>query len=294
MADEGRQTCRRSEQGIQLDAGVVTHALQRVHHFFAAHIAGRSGRIGATAQTAQRRIELPRARIDRGQHVAQAHAARVMEMQREFQLRPALNRLRGELGDLGGIGHARGVAQRDALHTQIGKALHEAEHLRIRDLALHRATEHAGQRNIHRHLRLLRQRDDLRERSKRLLAGHAQVGEVVRLADRHHQIELVRAGIDRPLCAAHIRHQCGVDHAGHTLDFTHHDFCVAQCRDRGGRCEGRDLDLGQPRERQRIHQRDFVFRGNELLLHLQAIARPDLAHANARVGSIPNRCSGTH
>ena len=69
---------------------------------------------------------------------------------------------------------------------------------------------------------------------------------------------------------------------------------VAQCRDRGGRCEGRDLDLGQPRERQRIHQRDFVFRGNELLLHLQAIARPDLAHANARVGTIPNRCCGTH
>ncbi len=77
---------------------------------------------------------------------------------------------------------------------------------------------------------LARQRDHLRQLREGLLARHAQVGEVVALAGRHDEVELVDVAVERALGAAQVGHQRGVDHAGAAHDAHHHFLAVAQRR----------------------------------------------------------------
>jgi len=269
-----------------------------MHDLLGAGIARSPWRVRAAAQAAYRSVEAVRARGYGGQHIGQCHAARVVEMQGQTQRGPARLESPGHLMHLAGIGHARGIAQRDALHAQVGKALHPGQHLGLRHIALHGAAEAAGQRDIDRHTGLLRRGNHLPQGSERLTALHAQIAEVVRLADRHDQIELVRARLDGALGAAHIGHQCRVDGTGSARYLAHHDLAVAQCRNRRGRDKGRDFDLGQTRLGQRIDQGDLVIGGHKSLLHLQTVARADFIHEDAATRTVPDRgtgcCCGAH
>ena len=100
------------------------------------------GRIGTAAQATQRRVKPVSPRVDGGKHIGQPHAARVVEMQGELHPRPARACCHREPVHLRGVGHARGVAQRDAAHAHIHKTLHPAEHISLGHIAFHGAAEH--------------------------------------------------------------------------------------------------------------------------------------------------------
>ncbi|MNT76978.1 hypothetical protein D3C72_2160450 [compost metagenome] len=112
-------------------------------------------------------------------------------MQRELHTRPARPRRCRELVHLRGVGHAGGVAQRDAKHAHVHKTLYPAEHIGLRHIAFHGAAKHTRQRYVDGHLGTLRHGHHLRQRRKRLLLRHAQVGQVVCGADRHDEVEFV-------------------------------------------------------------------------------------------------------
>ena len=70
VTDQHGQALRELDQALQVDTGVVAHQFERVHDLFAADIAGRAGRIGATAEAAERRIETVGAGVDRASTLA--------------------------------------------------------------------------------------------------------------------------------------------------------------------------------------------------------------------------------
>ena len=186
------------------------------------------------------------------------------------------------------VGHARGVAQGDALHTQIRKALHPAQHFGLRHIALHGAAKAARQRDVDGRCRLLRHSDDLFERFKRLTALHAQIAEVMRLADGHHQVQLIGMRINGALRAAHIGYQRRIDGARLALDLTHHNLAIAQRGDGLWRDKSRHFNLGQPSLRQRIDQRNLVLSRYKCGLHLQAITRADFVDIDTATRTIPD------
>ncbi len=122
-----------------------------MHDFLAAYVAAGARRIRTSTDPSQRRVEPVSSRIDGSQHIGEAHAARVMEVQREFDAWPPFDELRREPCDLLRVGHPRRVAQRDALRAGlIDEALRPREHGGLGNIAFHRASECAGQRNIDR------------------------------------------------------------------------------------------------------------------------------------------------
>src|SRR6266568_8475622 len=90
MPDDLLQAMRSLEHPIEIDARVVAHALQHVHDVLGADIAGRARREGAAAQPTEATFETHDASRETGENVCQTHAARVVKMQRQREVRKAL------------------------------------------------------------------------------------------------------------------------------------------------------------------------------------------------------------
>ncbi|MNT09138.1 hypothetical protein D3C72_1439080 [compost metagenome] len=198
-----------------------------------------------------------------------------MEVQRQLEPGELLARGGAQRGDLRREGHAGGVAQRHPVYAQVREALHPAEHLFQRHVALHRAAHRRRQRDIDGGRRFPHHADHVRQLRQRLLARHAQVGAVVAFAHRHDQVDLVDLARQRAFGAAHIGHQHRVDHAFSSRDAMHDGFGVAQRRDRFGRGEGRHLDLGVAACAQVVDQGDLVVGVDKLRLVLEAVPGGD-------------------
>ena len=199
-----------------------------------------------------------------------------MKVAAEFKLGMGADGRLGNCPHLARIGHAGGVAQRDAGNRLLRKAMNPVHQLVGVDVAFHRATKHTGQRHIDRHVGGPGPRDDTAQLSEGLLAGHTQIGQVVRLAHRHHQIELIDHGFQRSLGAANIGHQRRIDDIRVAANLLHHRFGIAQHRNGFGRCERGHLNALIASRAQAIEQGDLVFGGNELALHPKAVAGRDL------------------
>jgi hypothetical protein len=91
VADERGQPPRGVEHARQVDAGVVAHQFQRMHDLLAAHVAGGARRIGAAADAAERCVEAVARRRRCPPARSPAHAARVVEVQRQLGAGPALH-----------------------------------------------------------------------------------------------------------------------------------------------------------------------------------------------------------
>ena len=192
-----------------------------------------------------------------------------MEVQGQLGGRPAFAEGPRQRDHLAGIGHAGGVAQGDPVRSQpVDEARAPVEHGGDRHVAFHRAAERAREQHVDHRLRLAGKRAHVRQCRERLRACHAQVGQVVCFARRHHKVELVGVGIDCAFGAAHVRHERAVDHARLAVDLAQHDLAVAQCGNRLGRHEGGDLDLRHTCLRELVHQRDLAVGRYERLFAL--------------------------
>ena len=273
MLDQRFELTRGRDQAVEIHPGLVAHALQHVHDILGRDVARRTRRIGAAADAAQRHVERPDARIDSRDGVDEAHRSRVVKMSGHLQTRIALDRALAQRVDLRGIRHASGVAQRDAAHAESGETGDPVEHdLRI-DVAFHRAAERTRQRHIHRHVCALCEVDHVGELPERLLARHSQVRQVVCLAARHHEIELVDLRGNRALGPFHVRDQRGVDDARLAPDPLHHIGTVGERRNRFRRRERRHLDLRVAEIAESVDQSHLVRGRNEPLFHLEPVAR---------------------
>src|ERR1700719_271813 len=83
VSDDFAQAPRGREQGVEVDSGVVAHALQHVHQIFGADISRRSRRERASAQSAETTLVMRHARGEPREDIRQAHATRIVEVQRE-------------------------------------------------------------------------------------------------------------------------------------------------------------------------------------------------------------------
>jgi hypothetical protein len=176
--------------------------------------------------------------------------------------------------------HAGGVADGQAAHAQLCKALGPAQHLGLGHIAFHRASETAGQRHVHGHA-TFGHADDLVQAGKALVARHAQVGQVVRFRSRHDQVQLVGARLQCTLGATHVGHQHGGLDAGHAADAAHHLFGVAQHRYRLGGGEGRDLYLGVATGAELVDQGHLGIGRHEGGFVLEAVACNDFIEVDA-------------
>nr|GFB37303.1 hypothetical protein [Tanacetum cinerariifolium] len=213
-AAQRRQAARQIEQHRQIDAGLDAHLVAQVHQILGADIARCSRRERASSQPAKGRIEASRAGLIRRQHVAQPQPARVVKMQGQRRRRYTTQHALHQGKDLTRVGHAGGVGQRHAMHAQRQISVDDLQHAVFINAALEGATERSRNGTVQAQRRARSQRRHLGERGQRLLAAHAHVRQVVRLAGRHHQVQLIGARLYRPLRAPQIGDQRDVGHAG--------------------------------------------------------------------------------
>ena len=154
VADDRRHAARPTQQRFEVDARLVPHRLEHVHEILGAHVAARTGRERTPSQAAQRRVEAIDAGPKGGERVGQAHRPRVVKVGREDDVRPASLDGRAQRLHLRRIGHAGGVAQRDARDAGVVHALHELDDPRGGNLTLEGASEGGRQRRVHRGMAL--------------------------------------------------------------------------------------------------------------------------------------------
>src|SRR5262245_16487174 len=76
VADQRRREARAVDQAIQIDAGAHAHPLQHVDDVLGGDVAGRAGRVGATAEAAQRGVDGGDAHLDGDQDVGRSEERR--------------------------------------------------------------------------------------------------------------------------------------------------------------------------------------------------------------------------
>ena len=83
----------RREQPAQVHSRLPTAAVQRIDKVFSRQVTTRPRRIRAATETTARGIKGPYPCVERGEHVGQRSASRVVEMQRDLLKRDAFCRL---------------------------------------------------------------------------------------------------------------------------------------------------------------------------------------------------------
>ncbi len=191
-------------------------------------------------------------------------------------------------------GHARGVAERQAVGAGVDEMARELGDPLRRDVTFIRTTERGGDDRLGLDVRPVRELDDIAGADERFGHGAADVLLVVRLARADHELELVGPGLDRPLRTLGIRDERGVDDAGPAIDRGHHGFRSGHRRDRRGRDEGGGLDPAQTGARERVDQADPLRNGYGFLV-LQSVAGTDLTNLDTRAANQASeqvRCAG--
>ena len=117
MAQQFGKLAGQRQQRVERDAGVDAAGFEHMHRVFGADVAGGAGGVGAAADAAERGVDAVDARLDRGEHIGEPHAARVVEMDGERHAGEGDARGRAELGHLPRVGHAGGVGEGQAVHA---------------------------------------------------------------------------------------------------------------------------------------------------------------------------------
>ena len=115
MSDDRRQLGGDRENRTEINAGLISHALEHVHQILCADIARCTRRKRTSSQAAKRSIEAIDAHFQGREHVRKPHAAGVVKVRRDLQAGPIIYRPREEMLNLSGVGYARCVTQCDPI-----------------------------------------------------------------------------------------------------------------------------------------------------------------------------------
>src|SRR2546422_9343740 len=141
VTDDLAQAVRGREKRVEIDAGLVVHAVQHVHQVFGANVARGTWSERTTSQPAEAAFVVNHSSGKTGQYIRKPHATRVMKVQRQLELRPTLARFPREAFHLTRIGHACRIAKGYAGDTQSDAALTADPPLRLCPRAFHGAAE---------------------------------------------------------------------------------------------------------------------------------------------------------
>ena len=283
MPDDRGEPPRRRQQQIEVDAGVVAHTLQHVDDVFGTDVAGRARRKRATAQSAETAFEADHAGGEPCENVGEPHAPRIVKVQRQRQIGPALPHDANESFDAGGVRHAGCVAEGYPGDAEIDVARDAIDDLRVGYDTFERTAKGSRDRADGACAAAAKNVEHVAKAIEGLRDAAPHVGAVVRLRCRHDHHDFIDVGRQRPLRTTRIRDQCDVGHGWIATD-TGHDFGrVAQIRHRLGRHERCGFDLGDTGCGQQVDQLDLALGGNEIRFDLQAVARDDVMDVYALV-----------
>src|SRR4051794_5123598 len=283
-AEHALGVARGLQQRIEVDAGLDAHLVEHRDEVLGGDVARGPLRHRAAAQLAEARLEALAAGLQRGEHVGQALAARVVEV--GGQLDVVAERLaRGgeELAHLARVGHAGGVAEADLLRAGGDEPLRDGEDALARDVALVGVAEAHADDALAAQPRLAGAGQHPLQPGQRLLDRAVDVLAVVGLARAEEDVDLVevlaqlQGVVEAALVGDEHRH---ADVVG-DVRALEHLAPVGQLRDDVGADEARDLQPLDAGARELLDEPDLVLGGDDLGLVLKAVARADLADAHA-------------
>jgi hypothetical protein len=166
---------------VEIDAHIAAHRFEEERGVFHDDVAGRAGRIRATAKPAERGVELAAAGVVRREHIGDAEPARVVEMRRDGQRGDIGDDLAEDALDRRRLAVTDRVGEDDPVGAGFGRLIGDASHALFVDIALDRAAERGGECAIDLYLlaALPAQRDDTAEIFDRLLGRSPHVREIV-------------------------------------------------------------------------------------------------------------------
>src|ERR1700681_937997 len=88
VSDDLAQPPRCREQEVEIDSGVAVHAMQHVHQILGADVSRCARCEWAPAQPTETTLIMRYARGEPRKHIREAHATRVVKVQRELEIRP--------------------------------------------------------------------------------------------------------------------------------------------------------------------------------------------------------------
>src|SRR4051794_16599120 len=283
-AEHALRLARGAEQGVEVDPGLDAHLVQHRDEVLGGDVAGRTLGDRAAAELAEARLEGLAAGLQRGEDVGQPLAARVVEVRGQLDLAAELVARGGEEGShLARVGHAGRVAEADLLRAGGDEALGDDEDALGRDLALVGAAEARADHALAAQARLAGARQHALQPGQRLLDRAVDVLAVVGLGAAQEDVDLLEAvaQLERVVQAALVGDEHRDGDVGGDPRALEDLAAVGELRDDVGAHEARDLEALEAAVRERLDQTDLVVGGDDLGLVLKAIARADLADADA-------------
>ena len=292
--DGARGDGGRIDQTSYIDPGPTVHGLKCVHNVLDRHVATRARSERTATETTEAGIDTRGARVDCGQRIGDAEPARVVEMDadRHTGRSTDVDHLLDERRDLGRDSGPDRVGQTDTAYALVDRRSRSGRNVLCIDGSLIRASERSGQGDLDDRLTAIGIGDDGRQVVESFGDACARIATGVLVADRHHELQVVDAGVERPLCAALIENQTPADHAGVAGGLVRRSgelACVGHRRHPVGPDERGQLEIANTGIDQRLEHSQLVGQVDGLLV-LQAIAQGDVTHGDRR-GKRAHSCS---
>ncbi len=264
----------------------MAHAAQHVYEVFGCEVSGRSGGVGTTAETTERRVEGANAGVEPRKYVGQSGPARVVHVQRQlFEGHIGLENLK-QTPNIPGRRRADGISETDFVHPKTEKRLDERPDCTGGDRSFKGAVKRGGDVTTHSEV-----------------VGHRLVGHglkdfqgfpdafidiflVVGLGRRQKYGDFFEPGPKGTIQAFLVGHQgavadsCSSGHGGGK------DLMIRELRNPPRRDEAGQLDASKPRVCEAIRQGDLVGSGNEGGLVLEAISESHLINADVLLAAV--------
>jgi len=275
-------TARRGQHPVEADTGLDAEAVQHIEQILGRQVPGGARSVRAAAEAAGGGIERGDAEIQRGEHVRQGSAARVVEVEREAIERDARGDGVDDEGNLARVGDADGVAHRDLVCAHVEQRGGYVGHRGGGDGSFERAAECGGDVGAHRQLRLGRPRTHGAIRLERLGDRLVDVAPAERVGRGREDRHFVGTRLDGAREPGQVGHERGVARPGTADNPGEHLAGVGHLRHPLRAHECRDLDDGVTRVAQRVDEGDLVGGADRRRLVLEAVAGADFDDRDAR------------
>ena len=264
-------------QHMQIDPGFDPLAVCHVDDIFRGHIARSSRNKGATARSCQRAIKPGNAGLHTRQHIGNAHATGIVEVQDKFTLRITGIQLRHKLIDLQGHRHTGRIRDRNLRHANRQIGVDDLPHLVHTDHRIPGRTEGTGDGTGDLQSPAPGQIGTGRKALHGFQRQFIDVGQVMALAGRDVQLHLLAATVDRAADTTQIRHKGTVLHPGQLLQIAEHLVGIGHLGHGLRMHEGSDLDDANAGALQTVDHFQLLIYAQDPLFDLHAVPKADLA-----------------